>query len=62
MPEIKKTEERITSVRTRGTNVIVTVSRPVLTPEEREKRMNELKRATAEFLRAHYEAEARNAV
>lgn len=62
MSEIKTTEEKITSVITCGPKAIVTVSRPVLTPEEYERRFNELKRATADFLRAHYEAEARKAV
>ena len=31
-------------------NYIVTVTRPVLTEEERQKRMDEFKRATADFL------------
>ena len=31
-------------------NYIVTVTRPTLTEEERQKRMEEFKRATAEFL------------
>lgn len=33
-------------------NYIVTVTRPVLTEEEKQKRMEEFKRATAEFLMA----------
>lgn len=32
--------------------IIITVERPELTPEEREKKMEELKQATAEFMRA----------
>ena len=31
-------------------NCIVTVTRPVLTEEEKQKRMEELKKATAEFM------------
>ena len=56
MSENKTTEERRTSVSTRKANVILTVTRPVLTPEEYERRMNELKRATADFIRASYKA------
>lgn len=62
MSEEKYTEETYTSVGSRGTKFIITVKRPVLTPEEYERRMKELKRATAEFWRAKYEAEARKAV
>lgn len=57
MPENKATEERRTTVSTRKANVILTVTRPVLTPEEYERRMNELKRATADFIRASYKEE-----
>lgn len=32
--------------------IIVTVERPVLTPEERERRMEEIKQATAVFMKA----------
>ena len=62
MSKVKETEEKITKVIKHNSQAIVTVSRPVLTPEEYERRFNELKRATANFLRAHYEAEARKAV
>lgn len=56
------TEETYTSVGSRGTEFRITIRRPVLTPEEYDRRMNELKCATAEFWRAKYEAEAREAV
>lgn len=62
MSEEKTTEETYTSVGSRGTKFIITVRRPVLTPEEYDRRMRELKRATAEFWRAKYEADARKAV
>ena len=32
--------------------IIITVERPELTPEEREKKIEEIKKATAEFMRA----------
>ena len=61
MSEEKTTKETYTSVSPRGTKFIITVERPVLTPEEYERRMNDLKRATAEFWRAKYEADAKKA-
>ena len=32
--------------------IIITVERPELTPEEREKKIEEIKKATVEFMRA----------
>lgn len=44
------TEYIVTTRRTE--NAIVTVRRPILTPEERERRMEKIKQATIEFLTA----------
>ena len=40
-------------------NVIVRVFTPILTPEERERRMEKIREATADLLRATYAAEAK---
>ena len=58
----EKKTTKTTTYRKNGSEVILTVERPVLSQEEYEKRLDELKNATAEFLKANYRAEARQAV
>lgn len=56
MPEMTTTKQTMTAKG--GTVFHVTIQRPVLTPDEYERRLNRVKRATVELLKAQHAAHA----